>query len=128
MSKQLMEVVLPRLAKPLYYHLERYRSGELSDRQFTRKFEALLQRQHAWLATKGVSGGRAAIAIHAGVLVLSLPGLRAEAAERNQPLEVVELQAVREAAEDVARNYDMDARRVADAIAGLIARYGEKGQ
>jgi hypothetical protein len=35
---------------------------------------------------------------------------------------------VREAADDVARNYDMDARRVADAIAGLIARYGEKGQ
>ena len=125
MSKQLMEVVLPRLAKPLYHHLERYRSGELNDRQFTRKFEALLQRQHAWLAERGVSGMRAAVAIHAGVLVLSLPGLRAEATERNLPLEVVELQAVREAAADVARNYGLDQRRVADAIAGLISRYGE---
>src|SRR5438876_6049049 len=108
MSKQLMEVVLPRLAKPLYHHLERYRSGELSDQQFTRKFEALLQRQHAWLAERGVSGARAALAIHAGVLVLSLPGLRAEATERGIPLEVVELQAIREAAADVARNYDLE--------------------
>src|ERR1700722_4147142 len=117
MSKQLMEVVLPRLAKPLYHHLERYRSGELSDRQFTRRFEALLQRQHDWLSQRGVSGARAAGAIHAGVLVLSLPGLRAEATERGLPLEIVELQAVREAAADVARNYGTDARRVADAMA-----------
>jgi hypothetical protein len=125
MSKQLMEVVLPRLAKPLYHHLERYRSGELNDQQFTRRFEALLQRQHAWLAKRGVSGVRAAVAIHAGVLVLSLPGLRAEASERGLPLEQVELQAVREAAADVARNYNLDERKLADAIGGLIARYGE---
>jgi hypothetical protein len=125
MSKQLMDVVLPRLAKPLYYHLERYRSGELNDRQFTRRFENLLQKQHAWLAERGVSGARAALAIHAGVLVLSLPGLRAEAAERGIPLEVVELQAIREAATDVAHNYGLELRRVADAIAGIIARYGE---
>jgi hypothetical protein len=125
MSKQLMEVVLPRLAKPLYYHLERYRSGELSDQQFTRKFEALLQRQHAWLAKRGVPGARAAVAIHAGVLVLSLPGLRAEAEERGMPLEVVEQQAIHEAAADVARNYDLEERRVADAISTIIARYGE---
>jgi hypothetical protein len=118
-----MEVVLPRWK--LYRHPERYSGGELNDRQFTRKFEALLQRQHAWLANKGVSGVRAAVAIHAGVLVLSLPGLRAEAQERGLPLESVELQAVREAAADVARNYGLDQRRVADAIAGLIARYGE---
>jgi hypothetical protein len=125
MSKQLMEVVLPRLAKPLYRHLDRYRSGELSDRQFTRKFEELLQRQHDWLSKHGISGARAAVAIHAGVLVLSLPGLRAEAVERGLPLEMVELQAVREAAADVARNYGVDARRVADAMAAIIARYGE---
>jgi hypothetical protein len=125
MSKQLMEVVLPRLAKPLYRHLERYRSGELSDQQFTRRFEALLQRQHDWLSKHGVSGARAAVAIHAGVLVLSLPGLRAEAVERGLPLEMVELQAVREAANDVARNYGTDPRRIADAMAAIIARYGE---
>ena len=125
MSRQLMEVVLPRLAKPLYHHLEKYRSGELSDRQFTRRFETLLQKQHAWLAERGVSGVRAAVAIHAGVLVLSLPGLRAEAVERGLPLEVVEQQAVCEAAADVARNYGLDARKVAGAISSLIARYGE---
>jgi len=125
MSKQLMDIVLPRLAKPLFHHLERYRSGQLSDKQFTRKFESLLQRQHEWLAKKGVSGARAAIAIHAGVLVLSLPGLRAEAAERNVPLEVVELQAVQEAAADVSRNYELNEARVADAIARVIVRYGE---
>src|SRR4051794_27615567 len=121
MSKQLMEVVLPRLAKPLYRHLERYRSGELSDQQFTRRFEALLQKQHDWLSQRGVSGTRAAVAIHAGVLVLSLPGLRAEAEERGLPLEVVEQQAIHEAAEDVARNYGTEPRRVADAMAAIIA-------
>jgi hypothetical protein len=125
MSKQLMDIVLPRLAKPLFHHLERYRSGELSDQQFTRRFEALLQRQHTWLAQRGVSGARAAVAIHAGVLVLSLPGLRAEATEQGVPLEVVEQQAVREAASDVAQSYDLEEKRVADAIATIIARYGE---
>jgi hypothetical protein len=125
MSKPLMDIVLPRLAKPLFHHLERYRSGELSDRQFTRRFEALLQRQHSWLAKRGVPGARAAVAIHAGVLVLSLPGLRAEAMEQGVPLEVVELQAVREAAADVAQSYDLEERRVADAIASIIARYGD---
>src|SRR5947207_771645 len=125
MSKPLMDIVLPRLAKPLFYHLERYRSGELSDQQFTRRFEALLQRQHTWLASRGVSGARAAVAIHAGVLVLSLPGLRAEAMERNVPLEVVEVQAIHEAADDVARNYDLNPKRIADAISTIVARYGE---
>jgi hypothetical protein len=125
MSKQLMDIVLPRLAKPLFHHLERYRSGELSDQQFTRRFEALLQRQHTWLAERGVSGARAAVAIHAGVLVLSLPGLRAEATEQGVPLEVVEQQAVREAASDVAQSYDLEEKRVADAIASIIARYGD---
>src|SRR5207302_11347825 len=96
--------------------------GEWSDRQFTKRFETLLQKQHAWLAKRGVSGVRAAVAIHAGVLVLSLPGLRAEAVDRGLPLEVVEQQAVCEAAADVDRNYDLEPRKVAGAIAALIAR------
>ena len=125
MSRQLMEVVLPRLAKPLYHHLEKYRSGELSDRQFTRRFETLLQKQHAWLAERGVSGVRAAVAIHAGVLVLSLPGLRAEAVERGLPLEVVEHRAVREAAADVCSNYGIPEPRAAQAISSLVAQYGD---
>src|SRR5438270_9384118 len=125
MNKQLMDIVLPRLARPLHRQLELYRTGELSENQFTRKFEALLRRQHAWLAQRGISAARAALAIHAGVLVLSLPGLRAEAEEQGVPLEVVEGRAVREAAADLARNYGKDEHDSAERIAGIIARYGE---
>jgi hypothetical protein len=120
-----MDIVLPRLARPLYRHLERYQTGELDDNQFTAKFEALLRRQHAWLEQRGISAIRAAIAIHAAVLVLSLPGLRAEAEEAHLPLEVVEHRAVREAAADVASNYGIPEPRAAQAIASLVAHYGE---
>jgi len=125
MSKQLMDVVIPRLARPLFEELERYRTGKLNDKQFTAKFEALLRRQHAWLAKRGISAARAAVAIHAAVLVLSLPGLRAEAEETKLPLEVIEHRAVREAAADVAQNYGVKERRVAEVIARIIARYGD---
>jgi hypothetical protein len=125
MSKQLMDVVLPRLARPLYKHLERFRTGEISEGQFTRRFESLLQKQHAWLARRGISAARAAMAIHAGVLVLSLPGLRAEAEEQGVPLEVVEVKAIREAAQDLARNYALDLGRSFDLIAAIVAKYGE---
>jgi hypothetical protein len=125
MDKQLMDVVLPRLARPLYRQLERYQTGKMDDDTFTERFESLLRRQHAWLEKRGISGQRAAIAIHAAVLVLSLPGLRAEAAEDNLPLEVVEHRAVREAAADVAANYGMPEPRAAQAIASLVAQYGD---
>lgn len=125
MNKQLMQMVLPRLARPLYRHLEKFQTGELSEIQFSEKFEALLQEQHDWLARRGISSARAALAIHAAVLVLSRPGLRAEATEANVPLEVVEFQAVREAAQDVSRNYGMKERRVANVLAGLVASFGE---
>ena len=45
MNKPLMDVVLPRLAGPLYTQLQRFQSGELTEKQFTRLFEGLLQRQ-----------------------------------------------------------------------------------
>lgn len=125
MSKQLMEIVLPRLAKPLYRQLQRYRAGQLNDKQFTRGFEDLLRQQHAWLAQRGISEARAALAIHGAVLVLSGPGLRAEAAEANVPLEVIEYRAIREAAADVARNYGLDPRQAFRVIARIVARYGE---
>ncbi len=125
MSKQLMDVVLPRLARPLYRQLQRFRDGEMDEDEFTRDFEALLQRQHAWLASRGVSEPRAAIAIHAAILVLSTPGLKAEAAETGLPTEVVEFEAIRDAAEDVARNYDIDVRKATQLISKMVARYGE---
>jgi hypothetical protein len=125
MSKQLMEVVLPRLARPLYRQLKRYRSGKLNDAQFTRGFETLLRKQHAWLAERGVPETRAALAIHGAVLILSGPGLRAEAAEANLPLEVVEFRAICEAAADVAANYRFDEAKAIRIISALVARYGE---
>src|SRR5262245_18389598 len=45
-SKQLMEVVLPRLARPFYEHLERFQTGMLNEALFTARFESLLQKQH----------------------------------------------------------------------------------
>lgn len=125
MSKPIIELVLPRLARPLYDHLERFQSGKLDESQFTAEFEEELNRQHQWLSRRGISAGRAAVAIHGAVLVLSLPGLRAEAAELGKPLEVLEVRAVREAAQDVADTYGMPLARAADAIAALVAKYGQ---
>ena len=125
MDKPLMDIVLPRLARPLYRHLERYQTGQMSDEQFTQKFEDLLKRQHAWLEERGIAPSKAAIALHAAVLVLSLPGLRSEAAEAQLPLEVVEQRAVREAAADVASNYHIPEARAASAISSLVAEYGD---
>jgi hypothetical protein len=125
MSKQLMEVVLPRLARRLYRQLQRDRAGELDDDQFTEAFESLLQRQHSWLAERGVSDARAALAIHGAVLVLSGPGLRAEAVESQLPLEVIEHRAIRAAATDIARNYEVDEQDVVRQISGIVARYAD---
>ncbi len=125
MSKQLMEIVLPRLARPLYKHLEQFQLGRLDELQFTKRFEKELQRQHHWLAQRGIEVAKAAVAIHAAVIVLSLPGLRSEAKEGNLPLEVLEFRAIREAAQDVAQNYGMDQTRAIHSISRLVARYGE---
>jgi hypothetical protein len=125
MPRQLMDIVLPRLARPLQHHLERYQLGEMTEAQFTRKFEQVLQRQHDWLASRGVQEGRAAVAIHAAVIILSQPGLRAEAYDNQLPFEVIETRAIGEASQDVSTTYGMDRRRAAEAIARLVARHGE---
>jgi hypothetical protein len=125
MSKQLVELVLPRLAKTLYRQLQRYRSGKLNEKQFTLSFENLLQKQHAWLLTRGVSDLQAALAIHGAVLVLSSPGLHAEAEETKVPLEILEYRAVRDAAADVARTYPIDEQAAIQVISGIVARYGD---
>src|SRR5260370_38475195 len=101
MNNQLIEIVLPRLARPLYHQLQQYQSGQMDDDQFTRSFESLLRRQHVWLAKHGVPAARAALAIHGAVLVLSAPGMKAEAEETGGPLEAVEFRTVQEAAADV---------------------------
>ncbi len=109
MSKELMDIVLPRLAKRLDRQLRRYRAGELDDDQFSERFEELLQQQYAWLANQGIPDLDAAVAVHGAVLVLSGPGLRAEAIEQKVPLEVIESRAMSSAADDISQNYGVSA-------------------
>lgn len=123
MSKELMEMVLPRMAQRLDRQLRRYRAGELDDDQFTRKFESLLQQQYAWLSGKGVPEIEAAVTIHGAVLVLSGPGLRAEALEQGLPLEVIEFRAAQSAAEDIAENYGVNPQKALRRICTIVAAY-----
>lgn len=125
MSKELMDLVLPRLAQRLNRHLRRYRAGELSETQFSQRFEALLQQQYSWLANKGIPEVEAAIAVHGAVLVLSSPGLQAEAREQSVPLEIVEYKAVKAAATDISQNYGVSPRRAIQRISALLALYAE---
>jgi hypothetical protein len=125
MSRELMEVVLPRLAQRLNRQLRRYRAGRLDEAQFSRRFERLLQQQHAWLANRGISDVDAAVTVHGAVLVLSGPGLRAEAQEEALPLEVVEFRAVRAAAADIAQHYGVSERKAIRRICDLVACYAE---
>jgi hypothetical protein len=125
MSRELMELVLPRMAKRLNRQLRRYRAGRLDDDQFSRKFESLLQQQFSWLANRGVPEVDAAVAVHGAVLVLSGPGLRAEAAEQGVPLEKIEFEAVKAAAADVDQNYRLGRRRAIRRISAIVSRYSE---
>ncbi len=125
MSRELMELVLPRLAQRLNRQLRRYRAGKLDEAQFSQRFERLLQQQHAWLANRGISDVDAAVTVHGAVLVLSGPGLRAEAEEESLPLEVVEFRAVRAAAADIAQHYGVSERKAVRRISDLVACYAE---
>ena len=125
MNKSLMELPLPRLAKRLQRHLRRYQAGKLNDAQFSRKFEMLMQQQFSWLANQGVPEAEAAVAVHAAVIVLSGPGLQAEAEEQKLPLEVVEFRAVLGAAEDIAKSYGIKESRVVRRISYLVAQYAD---
>jgi hypothetical protein len=125
MSRELMDIVLPRLAQRLNRQLRRYRSGELDDDQFSRRFETLLQQQYTWLANQGVPELEAAVAVHGAVLVLSSPGLRVEAAEQGVPLEIIEHQAVQAAAADISSNYNVSQRKAVQRISAIVAYYAE---
>jgi hypothetical protein len=125
MTKELMEMVLPRLAQRLNRHLRRYREGQLDDAQFSDKFETLLQQQYSWLARRGIPELEAAFAIHSAVLVLSGPGLRAEAQEEGIPLEVIEFRAAQCAAADISQNYQVPERSALRRICGLVALFAK---
>jgi DNA-binding MarR family transcriptional regulator len=125
MSRDLIELILPRLARRLNRQLRRYRSGRLDDKEFSTRFEELVQQQHAWLANKGYSELDSAVAVHGAVLVLSGPGLRAEAEEQSVPLEVVEFRAVRAAAADIAEHFGVSQKRATRQISSLVANYAD---
>jgi hypothetical protein len=125
MSKQLIRIVLPQLARRLHRHVQRYRAGELDDAEFAKRFEALLQRQYAWLSDKGVPQDEAAVAVHGAVLVLTSPGLRAEAEEQQLPLEVIEHRAICAAAADIARTHGVSERDVVRQLSAIVAQYGD---
>jgi hypothetical protein len=123
MSNQLVEAVLPRLARKLYQELQHLKEGKLSECEFTEGFEKLLDQQHAWLIGKGASEVQAALAIHGAVLVLSTPGLREEASESGTPLEVLEFRAIRDAAREVADSYEIPERQAFQAIGAIVSKY-----
>jgi hypothetical protein len=125
MSKQPVEMVLPRLAKRLYSQLQRYREGQMSETEFANGFASLLQRQYVWLAKQGVDEIDAALTIHGAVLILSRPGLKAAAEEEGKPLEIVERQAVTAAATDLAENYGVKHKWAYNGISKIVARYGQ---
>ena len=125
MSKELMELVLPRMAKRLDRQLRRYRAGRLNDDEFSEKFETLLQQQFSWLANQGIPEVDAAVAVHGAVLVLSAPGLRAEAAEQGVPLEKIEFEAVKAAADDISQNYRVSNLRAIRRISSIVSPYSQ---
>jgi hypothetical protein len=125
MSHDLLDLVLPRLGRRLNRQLRRFRAGEMDEGQFSRKFELLLQQQHAWLSNRGIDAVEAAEIVHGAVIVLSAPGLRAEAQERKIPLEIVEQQAVAAAAADIAGTYGVSPRRAASRLSKLVAAYAD---
>ena len=125
MNMQIMDIVLPSLARRLHRQLERYRAGELDDSQFNRRFEAVLEKQYSWLAKQGIPEAEAAVAVHGAVLVLSGPGMRAEAAELGVPLEIVEQRAIATVAEEIAENYDTDHHRIMRQITAIVAQYAD---
>src|SRR5262249_38184493 len=110
-------------AGPLFRDLEKFQTGELNEQQFTSRFEGELNRQHAWLSKKGISAGKAAVAIHAAGLRVRLPGLQAEGGEAKGAPAVLEMRAIREAAQDVSATYGLPVLKSADAIAVLFAKY-----
>lgn len=121
MSK-VMTFVLPRVRRSLYKALNRLKAGQLEEAQFLAEVEAMLSRRRDTLVKRGLSLARAAIAIHAAVLVCSRPGMQVEAEESCVPLEVIENRTLREAAADVAMLHALPVQRVANALARLVAK------
>src|SRR4051794_41590563 len=111
MSRELMELILPRLAQRLNRQLRRYREGRLDEAAFSAKFERLLQQQHAWLANRGVADVDAAVTVHGAVLVLSAAGLRAAEGGGGGPLGGVEVRGGEAGAAELAGHLGLGGRK-----------------
>jgi hypothetical protein len=125
MSGQLIRIVLPSLAQRLHRKVKRYRAGKLSDSEFADQFEKLLRNQYDSLAARGAAPADAAVAVHGAVLVLTGPGLRVEAEQSKLPLEVIEYQALRTAAADIAKNHRVAENWAFRRLSSIVAQYAD---
>ena len=53
MSKKMLDLVLPRIARVLSRQLKSYRAGTIDDATFSDKFDSILQQQCEWLNKQG---------------------------------------------------------------------------
>ena len=74
MSKKMLDLVLPRIARVLSRQLKSYRAGTIDDAAFSDNFDSILQQQCEWLNKQGYQSVEASITVHAALIVLSSPG------------------------------------------------------
>ncbi len=90
--------------------------------QFEVELERKLNREQRRLIDRGMSPERSHIHIAAAWLIAARPAMRNEASARRIPLEMIEREAVRDAAWDAVEMYAVNYTAVANMIARLVAR------
>ncbi len=123
MSKKMLDLVLPRIARVLSRQLKSYRAGTIDDAAFSDKFDSILQQQCEWLNKQGYQSVEASITVHAALIVLSSPGLKAESKRLNTPLEVIEFRAICESAKDLGETLGVPTYEVVEKLSCLLAFY-----
>lgn len=121
MSKNMLELVLPRIARVLNKQLKSYKAGSMDDETFSTNFDTILQQQCEWLNNQGYQSSDAAITVHAALIVLSSPGLQAEAKRLNLPLEIIEFRAICESSKELAESIGEPQYEVVEKLSCLIA-------
>ncbi|MSR32336.1 MAG: hypothetical protein EXR99_12615 [Gemmataceae bacterium] len=121
MSKKMLDLVLPRIARVLSRQLKSYRAGRMDDATFSSKFDSILQQHCDWLHKQGYQTVDSSITVHAALIVLSSPGLKAESKRTNLPLEIIEFRAICEAGKDLAQTLEIPASEAIDKLSSLVA-------
>jgi len=121
MSKNMLELVLPRIARVLSKQLKSYKAGRMDDETFSTNFDSILQQQCEWLNNQGYQTADSAITVHAALIVLSSPGLKEEAKRLNVPLEVIEFRAICESSKELAESIGEPLFEVVEKLSCLIA-------